>query len=132
MTAESNAHKRKRGRPRAIEKNPAEAERDSWVRITLRLPDELHLELVQAAGEASLNATIVERLKKSFTDEGIKEMLQLSVAMSHKRLERVEKTVEEARREGLEEGRKQGLDELKIVIEQSIDSAIRNILKGKL
>jgi len=39
------------------------AKQDAYVRITLRLPAELHRSLVEAAGAQSLNAEIVERLE---------------------------------------------------------------------
>jgi hypothetical protein len=45
------------------------AKQDDWVRITLRLPPELHEMLVGQAGAGSLNAEIVERLIKSVEQE---------------------------------------------------------------
>jgi hypothetical protein len=41
------------------------AKQDDYVRITIRLPPELHAKLVQSAGPHSLNAEIVNRLKES-------------------------------------------------------------------
>lgn len=48
------------------------AKQDDFVRITLRLPPELHGELTQAAGAVkSLNAEIIERLEDSFAAAGV-------------------------------------------------------------
>lgn len=43
------------------------AKQDEWSRITLRLPKELHEQLVDSAGAKSLNAEIVERLAASYS-----------------------------------------------------------------
>lgn len=40
----------------------AMAKQDTWTRITLRLPPDLHQLLTEAAGANSLNAEIVDRL----------------------------------------------------------------------
>jgi hypothetical protein len=46
------------------------AKQDDYVRITIRIPAELHADLVKSAGPRSLNAEIVERLSESvFNDE---------------------------------------------------------------
>lgn len=42
------------------------AKQDDWIRITLRLPGDLHERLVEAAASSSMNAEIVERLSDSF------------------------------------------------------------------
>lgn len=42
------------------------AKQDDWVRITLRIPPNLHYDLLQAAGANSLNAEIVTRLEATF------------------------------------------------------------------
>lgn len=42
------------------------AKQDDWIRITLRLPGDLHARLVEAAASSSMNAEIVERLSDSF------------------------------------------------------------------
>ncbi len=41
------------------------AKQDDWQKITLRMPSDLHRRLVDATGANSLNAEIVERLRKS-------------------------------------------------------------------
>lgn len=43
-----------------------EQNRENWVRITLRLPPDLHASLVEAARLTSLNAEIIVRLEESF------------------------------------------------------------------
>lgn len=43
------------------------AKQDDWIRITLRLPSDLHSKLVDAASNSSMNAEIVARLDASFT-----------------------------------------------------------------
>jgi hypothetical protein len=45
------------------------AKQDSYVRITIRIPAELHADLVKSAGARSLNAEIVERLSDSVFDD---------------------------------------------------------------
>lgn len=45
------------------------AKQDDFVRITLRLPPDLHEKLRDATGAGSLNATIVDRLDQSFHRE---------------------------------------------------------------
>jgi len=45
------------------------AKQDDWVRITLRLPHELHQQLVQASSAASMNAEIVHRLERTFEED---------------------------------------------------------------
>lgn len=42
------------------------AKQDDWIRITLRLPGDLHLKLVEAAANSSMNAEIVSRLEATF------------------------------------------------------------------
>lgn len=42
------------------------AKQDDWIRITLRLPSDLHSKLSDAAENSSMNAEIVERLTDSF------------------------------------------------------------------
>ena len=44
------------------------AKQDTWTRVTLRIPQELHAKLTDAAAEKSLNAEIIARLEDSFTD----------------------------------------------------------------
>lgn len=46
----------------------AMAKQDDWIRITLRLPPELHQRLSDEAGAKSLNAEIVARLEDSFAE----------------------------------------------------------------
>jgi len=41
------------------------AKQDDYVRITLRIPPDLHAKLVERAGTKSLNAEILERLEAS-------------------------------------------------------------------
>ena len=43
-----------------------EKSRDNWVRITLRLPPELHKQLLDNLGNLSLNTSIIQRLEWSF------------------------------------------------------------------
>lgn len=43
-----------------------EQNRENWVRITLRLPPDLHASLVESARLTSLNAEIIVRLEESF------------------------------------------------------------------
>lgn len=44
------------------------AKQDDYVRITLRLPPDLHEALLKHAASKSLNAEIVERLSKSMSE----------------------------------------------------------------
>lgn len=43
------------------------AKQENWLKITLRLPPELHRKLAEATGANSLNAEIVQRLELSLT-----------------------------------------------------------------
>ncbi len=43
---------------------------DDWVRVTLRLPPDLHEKLTRAAEATSLNGEAVLRLEKSFENQG--------------------------------------------------------------
>lgn len=45
---------------------PDMAKQDDWIRITLRLPRDLHARITAAVGAASLNATIVTSLEERF------------------------------------------------------------------
>ena len=45
------------------------AKQDEYVRITLRLPPDLHARLLDSAGAKSLNAEIVDRLEGSFEQD---------------------------------------------------------------
>jgi len=47
------------------------AKQDDWTRITLRLPPDLHANLVAAAGGLSLNTEIVRRLYVSFSETAV-------------------------------------------------------------
>ena len=42
------------------------AKQDDWIRITLRLPKDLHARISAAEGPSSLNATIVQALEEQF------------------------------------------------------------------
>ncbi|MEM8823169.1 MAG: hypothetical protein AAGF30_06125 [Pseudomonadota bacterium] len=42
------------------------AKQDDWIRITLRLPQELHARISSSGGASSLNATIVQALEDQF------------------------------------------------------------------
>mgnify|MGYP000061849462 CR=1 FL=1 len=59
---------------------------DTWKRITLRLPDELHKKLVKAAELSSLNAEIVSRLDYSFDLSRRAEAQMKQLAESETRL----------------------------------------------
>lgn len=45
------------------------AKQDEYIRLTIRIPKEIHAELEKLAGPRSLNAEIVERLSDSVYDE---------------------------------------------------------------
>lgn len=45
------------------------AKQDTWKRITLRIPEDLHQRLADAARSNSLNAEIIRRLEFSFPEE---------------------------------------------------------------
>ena len=45
------------------------AKQDDWVRMTLRLPQDLHDRLMGALGAKSLNADIVERLERDLSGD---------------------------------------------------------------
>ena len=45
------------------------AKQDDWVRITLRVPADLHEQLNEAADAGSMNAEIIERLRWTFAFE---------------------------------------------------------------
>ncbi|MBS7741421.1 MULTISPECIES: hypothetical protein [unclassified Chelatococcus] len=48
------------------------AKQDDYIRITLRLPQDVHRRLIEAAGPRSLNAEIVTRLQNTLDlDEGL-------------------------------------------------------------
>lgn len=55
------------------------AKQDDWVRITLRLPPELHEQLKERAGAGSLNAEIVEALEYATADYGPRGVADLVV-----------------------------------------------------
>ncbi|PZP07831.1 MAG: hypothetical protein DI607_13525, partial [Sphingomonas hengshuiensis] len=56
-------------RTKLVQKNGM-AKQDDYVRITLRLPPDLHRQLTTLAGAASLNAYIVSLLSQSASVEG--------------------------------------------------------------
>lgn len=59
------------------------AKQDDWVRITLRLPPELHAYLSEQAGAGSLNAEIVDRLHVSQgLDDAGNDILGVGAALS--------------------------------------------------
>jgi hypothetical protein len=63
------------------------AKQDEFIRITLRLPPELHKKLTEAAGAGSMNAEIVARLEKSFEKMGadaLGEMVILLIGAIHR------------------------------------------------
>lgn len=49
------------------------AKQDSWVRLQVRMPPELHERLKDAAGASSLNADIVRRLEESLLEDRARE-----------------------------------------------------------
>lgn len=52
------------------------ARQDDYIRITLRIPGELHAKLVGLAGEASLDAEIIHRLERSVMErEAMSDMM---------------------------------------------------------
>jgi len=82
------------------------AKQDDFVRITLRLPPDLHKQLIEAAGASSLNAEIVARLERSFFadsypgtkefDQEVKERVLLAAhQLFGEILKKIEITVEE-------------------------------------
>ncbi len=54
-------------------------DRDNWVRITLRMPPELHAKFGQASPRLSLNGEIIDRLEKSFVSVPIPRDLRTSL-----------------------------------------------------
>ncbi|WP_319499344.1 toxin-antitoxin system HicB family antitoxin [uncultured Cohaesibacter sp.] len=53
------------------------AKQDTWARITLRIPPELHKKLTKAAAEKSLNAEIISRLEESFNSKDYSKIIEL-------------------------------------------------------
>jgi hypothetical protein len=56
------------------------ADRDNWVRLTLRLPRRLHAELTKQADVLSLNALIVQKLEQG--EENLKMLKTFSEGVS--------------------------------------------------
>ncbi|MCG7623019.1 hypothetical protein [Epibacterium sp. Ofav1-8] len=55
------------------------AKQDDWIRITLRLPRDLHARINAAGGASSLNATIVTALDEQFpasAEDKLKSLLE--------------------------------------------------------
>lgn len=121
---------------------PPESARDDWVRMTLRLPPELHREIAASAGALSMNAAIVQRLIDSFLVKGVQGMMDeanrnQTTALRHFEsandiLEQAVARHDEGWNEGFKEGRKQSLDELKKLIEDTVEEAVRKSIAGKL
>jgi len=61
---------------RAPTKFAKAAKQDDFVRITLRLPPDLHEVLVKSAGASSLNAEIVSRIEQSFSSQSLEHRLE--------------------------------------------------------
>jgi DNA-binding FadR family transcriptional regulator len=64
------------------------AKQDDWVRVTLRIPMDLHAKLVHASANSSMNAEILNRLEHSFDEET--RYLYLDA-----RIEKLAKSIEE-------------------------------------
>lgn len=139
MSDEAGPEKRKRGRPRGSKKNTAESERDAWVRITLRLPPELHSDLVQLAGDSSLNTTIVQRLASSVSDDDLVAIIRHGAKLTREKADEELKAaklevakayemMEQAKRASFEEGKRQGFTDLKDMVQETIRDTIQQVL----
>lgn len=121
---------------------PPESARDDWIRMTLRLPPEMHRDIAASAGALSMNAAIVQRLAQSLLTQDIKGMMEAALRekkeatkeleLSNEIVSDVLARKEEFWKEGFKEGQKQGLSELKSMIEETVAEAVRKALAGKL
>lgn len=98
----------------------SESDRDSWVRLTLRLPPELHaqIEAVSRAGAMSLNAAIVQLLQGALN-------MQHIASHANSTLDEVQKI-----REELDEkiaAMSQGKDRSEQIIKSMVDALVANV-----
>lgn len=84
-----------------------ESDRDNWVRLTLRLPPELHAKIVSRAGAMSLNAAIVHFLQNALAHEDVLSDVAKSgskatiEALADKLMDDISRTVRESLRDEL-------------------------------
>lgn len=64
----------------------SDVDRDNWVRLTLRLPPDLHAQIVRDAGALSLNAAIVQKLTDDHALRGELDLLRARLLDNEKRL----------------------------------------------
>ena len=120
---------------------PPESARDDWIRMTLRLPPDLHRDIAASAGALSMNAAIVQRLAQSFASEHIGKLMEDTLREKREAIDEVnlasgvlKRAIDQRDKfwnEGFEEGRKQGLEDIKSLIEDTVRDAVQKVLNNK-
>lgn len=105
----------------------SETDRDSWVRLTLRLPPDLHAQVVAKAGPVSLNSAIVQLLTAALN-------MQDAATQTQALLDEVQREHEESNRqlqekiEAYEKGRERSEKTMRVLSEKllsHIDEVVR-------
>lgn len=133
-------------------KYEGENNRDDWSRITLRLPPQMHKDLLDQAGALSLNATIVQRLEASLRNDEEAKLAESLLQQATKEREEASKEVQELntlhrelrsaiaetdkllaiRNKSIQEVRDDLIGNIGELIRQSVSEAIRDTLRAEL